>query len=126
MDSSRCVRNSTSPAKASQRASTLFGKSFTASPFARNATLRWRKLQTDLDGWLREYHEERAHSGKYCFGKTPWRTFHDSAHLAQEKMLDRLTTAAASDIGRQRAEPELERSHAERSGGAGGARVNAA
>src|SRR5215475_4985091 len=83
------------------------------------------ELQLDLDGWLREYNEEREHSGKYCFGKTPFETFRDSAHLAQEKMLDRLTTAAPSDVGRQRAEPELERSHAERSGGAGGARVNA-
>jgi len=75
------------------------------------------ELQLDLDGWLREYNEEREHSGKYCFGKTPFETFRDSAHLAQEKMLDRLTTAAPSDVGRQRAEPELERSHAERSGG---------
>jgi hypothetical protein len=84
------------------------------------------ELQVDLDGWLREYNQERAHSGKYCFGKTPLQTFRDSAHLAQEKMLDHLTTSAPSDIGRQRAEPEPERSHAERSGGAGGARVNAA
>ena len=84
------------------------------------------ELQVDLDGWLREYNQERPHSGKYCFGKTPMQTFRDSAHLAQEKILDRLTTAAPSDIGRLRAKPELERSHAERSGGAGGARVNAA
>jgi transposase InsO family protein len=84
------------------------------------------ELQTDLDGWLREYNEDRAHSSKYCFGKTPSQTFRDSAHLAQEKMLDRRTTVAPPDIGRQRAEPELERSPAERSGGAGGARVNAA
>jgi len=84
------------------------------------------ELQADLDGWLYEYNQERAHSGKYCFGKTPLQTFRDSAHLAQEKMLDRLTTAAPPDTGRQRAEPELERSHAERSGGSGGARVNAA
>jgi hypothetical protein len=84
------------------------------------------ELQTDLDGWLREYNEDRAHSGNYCFGKTPSQTFRDSAHLAQEKMLDRRTTVAPPDIGRQRAEPELERSPAERSGGAGGARVNAA
>jgi transposase InsO family protein len=84
------------------------------------------ELQVDLDGWLREYNEQREHSGKYCYGKTPLQTFLDSRHLAHEKMLDELTTAAPADTARQRAEPELERSHAERSGGAGGARVTAA
>lgn len=84
------------------------------------------ELQLDLDGWISEYNEERAHSGKYCFGKTPWETFRDSAHLAHEKMLDRLTVTNRSDTGRQRAEPEPERSHAERSERGGAARVNAA
>ena len=55
------------------------------------------ELQSDLDGWMREYNEERAHSGKYCFGKTPMATFRDSAHLAQEKMLDPLTASPSSD-----------------------------
>jgi hypothetical protein len=27
----------------------------------------------DLDTWVREYKQEREHSGKYCFGKTPCR-----------------------------------------------------
>jgi hypothetical protein len=54
-------------------------------------------LQLDLDNWLREYNEERAHSGKYCFGKTPLATFRDSAHLAREKMLDGLTAPQSSD-----------------------------
>ena len=54
-------------------------------------------LQADLDLWLREYNEERAHSGKYCFGKTPLATFQDAAHLAHEKMLDRLTATPSSD-----------------------------
>ncbi len=84
------------------------------------------ELQFDLDEWMREYNEQRAHSGKYCFGKTPLETFRDSAHLAQAKMIDRLTVTVPSDTGRQRAEPEPERSHAERSGGGGAARVNAA
>jgi transposase InsO family protein len=84
------------------------------------------ELQVDLDGWLREYNEQREHSGKYCYGKTPLQTFLDSRHLAHEKMLDELTTPAPADTARQRAEPEPERSHAERSGGAGGARVTAA
>ena len=42
------------------------------------------QLQQDLDEWMREYHEERTHSGKYCFGKTPMQTFQDSISLAKE------------------------------------------
>jgi len=64
------------------------------------------ELQSDLDVWLREYNEKREHSGKYCYGKTPWQTFLDSKHLAQAKMLDSLTTTASSDVDVQSAEPE--------------------
>jgi len=83
------------------------------------------ELQSDLDDWLREYNTERSHSGKYCFGKTPLQTFLDSKRLAQDKMLDR-TLTASSDNQSQRAEPETERSHAERSVGGGVARGAAA
>ncbi len=44
-------------------------------------------LQDDLDEWGRGYNEERPHSGKYCYGKTPIQTFLDSLPLAKEKML---------------------------------------
>ena len=54
-------------------------------------------LQVDLDLWLQEYNEQRAHSGKYCFGKTPHATFLDSAYLAHNKMIDRLTAPPSSD-----------------------------
>ena len=46
------------------------------------------ELQKDLDEWIRWYNEERTHSGKYCFGKTPMQTFLDSLSMAKEKMLD--------------------------------------
>ena len=36
---------------------------------------------------LWEYHEERGHGGKYCFGKTPMQTFPESKHLAEGKMV---------------------------------------
>jgi hypothetical protein len=39
------------------------------------------ELQTDLDLWIDHYNNERPHSGKYCFGKTPMQTFKDSIHL---------------------------------------------
>lgn len=46
------------------------------------------ELQVDLDIWFRHYNEERTHSGKYCFGKTPMQTFEDSIPLVKEKMLN--------------------------------------
>jgi transposase InsO family protein len=46
------------------------------------------QLQKDLDDWIKEYNEERTHSGKYCFGKTPMQTFKDSILMAKEKMLN--------------------------------------
>jgi transposase InsO family protein len=55
------------------------------------------ELQADVDAWLREYNEERPHSGKYCFGKTPVQTFLDSKHLADEKQLDRIAVKTSSD-----------------------------
>jgi hypothetical protein len=78
------------------------------------------ELQADVDAWLSEYNEKREHSGKYCYGKTPWQTFADAKHLAQAKMLDDLTAAPCSDT--EPAEPE--RSPEQRSGG--DARISAA
>jgi len=45
------------------------------------------ELQADLDLWIKQYNEDRPHSGKYCFGKTPLQTFLDSIPLTKEKML---------------------------------------
>jgi transposase InsO family protein len=45
------------------------------------------ELQTDLDAWLREFNEQRPHQGRWCFGKTPLKTFLDSLALAKEKMV---------------------------------------
>lgn len=42
-------------------------------------------LQADVDIWLKYYNEDRPHSGKYCYGKTPKQTFLDSKHIAIEK-----------------------------------------
>lgn len=43
------------------------------------------ELQRDADSWIKHYNEERPHSGKYCYGKTPWQTFQDARHIALEK-----------------------------------------
>ncbi len=45
------------------------------------------ELQKDLDVWLKEYNEERPHSGKYCYGKTPMQTFKDSLAMTREKLI---------------------------------------
>lgn len=52
------------------------------------------QLQADLDVWINSYNDDRPHSGRYCYGKTPTQTFHDSLQLARDKMLNstQLTT----------------------------------
>ena len=45
------------------------------------------ELQGDLDDWVQSYNEERAHQGRWCFGKTPMQTFLDAIPLAKEKMI---------------------------------------
>lgn len=62
---------------------------FYASAFRRKLYRSLEELQADVDEWIRSYNEERTHSGKHCFGKTPMQTFLDSKHLALEKQLDR-------------------------------------
>jgi transposase InsO family protein len=94
---------------------------FYATAFRKKLYRGLDELQADLDNWMGEYNRERSHSGKYCYGKTPMQTFLDSKHLAQQKMLDR-TLTTSSDSPDQRAEPQTERSHAERSAGGGVAR----
>ena len=51
-------------------------------------------LQTDLDEWLKYYNQERPHSGRYCYGKTPMQTFMESLNLAKQKLLNQVSSAA--------------------------------
>ncbi len=46
------------------------------------------ELQFDLDQWMTGYNNERPHSGRYCYGKTPMETFEDSKSIADEKRLE--------------------------------------
>ncbi|MCR9294901.1 MAG: integrase core domain-containing protein, partial [bacterium] len=46
------------------------------------------ELQADLDEWLVRYNNERPHSGRYCYGKTPMETFDDSLPMTREKLLN--------------------------------------
>ena len=45
------------------------------------------ELQTDLDYWIMKYNEQRPHSGKYCYGKTPMQTLRESLHIAKSKTI---------------------------------------
>ncbi len=62
---------------------------FYASAFRKKLYISLEQLQADVDEWMNFYNKDRTHSGKHCFGKTPWQTFIDSKHLAIEKQLDR-------------------------------------
>ncbi|WP_010421603.1 IS481 family transposase [Rickettsia helvetica] len=50
------------------------------------------ELQTDIDNWLVGYNNERTHSGKHCYGKTPMQTFKDSLYIAINKNIDNIET----------------------------------
>lgn len=47
-------------------------------------------LQKDVDSWLNYYNNDRTHTGKYCYGKTPMQTFKDSLPLAKDKLLEKI------------------------------------
>ena len=63
---------------------------FYAVAFRKKIYRSLEKIQEDADQWIEEYNTQRTHSGKYCFGKTPYQTFVENKHLADGKMLDRL------------------------------------
>ncbi len=50
-------------------------------------------LQIDVDHWIANYNEQRLHSGKYCYGKTPMQTFREAKHLAVEKIIPQPETS---------------------------------
>jgi len=56
-----------------------------------------KELQDDVDKWIDEYNNERTHSGKYCYGKTPMQTLLDSRHIADEKDLNNLQSEAVNN-----------------------------
>jgi transposase InsO family protein len=63
---------------------------FYAIAFRKNIYTTLEQLQADLDEWVEQYNQERTHSGKYCFGRTPLQTFRETRHLAKAKQLDTL------------------------------------
>jgi transposase InsO family protein len=49
------------------------------------------EIQTDADEWLLTYNQDRPHSGRYCYGKTPMETFKESIKMAKDKIIDNLS-----------------------------------
>lgn len=68
---------------------------FYATAFRKKIFNTLEELQTDLDLYLQQYNNERTHTGKYCYGRTPMETFLETLSLAKEKMLDQIDPAAA-------------------------------
>jgi len=64
---------------------------FYAIAFRKKIYKTIEEIQQDLDLWMEYYNKERTHSGKHCFGRTPWQTFLESIDLAKQKMLDKLS-----------------------------------
>jgi len=69
---------------------------FYATAFRRKLYSSLEQLQADVDEWIDTYNQQRTHSGKHCFGKTPWQTLQDSKPLAIAKQLDRTMPTASS------------------------------
>jgi transposase InsO family protein len=67
---------------------------FYAITFRKKLYHELETLQADLDLWLEHYNNERPHSGRYCFGKTPMQTFNESITLAKQKLLNQVSSAA--------------------------------
>ena len=86
---------------------------FYAIAFRKKIYTSLEQLQEDLDRWVDEYNNERTHTGKHCYGKTPMQTFLDSIDLAKEKMLDQQYEKMNGDdhlsaVGNQAASDEID------------------
>lgn len=67
---------------------------FYAVAFRKKLYQTLQSLQADLDDWMMHYNQERPHSGRYCFGNTPMKTFIESITLAKQKLLNLVSPAA--------------------------------
>jgi transposase InsO family protein len=67
---------------------------FYAVAFRKKLYNSLEEMQQDLDEWMKYYNQERTHSGRYCYGKTPMETFKESLILARQKMIGQSTPAA--------------------------------
>ena len=71
---------------------------FYAVTFRRKVYGSIEELQKDLEEWLVEYNRRRPHSGRYCYGKTPYQTWLNSLHLARIKLLGEAITSRTTSV----------------------------
>jgi transposase InsO family protein len=68
------------------------GNEFYAVTFRKKVYHSLDELQADADDWVYDYNHNRTHTGKHCYGKTPWQTFVDSRQLARDKQIGLVVT----------------------------------
>lgn len=66
--------------------------------FRKNFYSSLEQLQNDVDLWLTTYNNNRPHSGKHCFGKTPMQTFTDSIYIAKSKNIDNIERISDNSV----------------------------
>jgi len=88
IDHSKIKARSPQPNVICERFHRTIQEEFYAIAFRKKIYNSLEEMQKDLDEWMIYYNQERTHSRKYCFGKTPSQTFLDSLSLAKEKMLN--------------------------------------
>ncbi|MWP70082.1 hypothetical protein GQ592_08740, partial [Gilliamella sp. Lep-s21] len=62
------------------------------------------EIQNDIEQWLEFYNRERAHSGKYCYGKTPWQTWNDAKGVVKEKQVENLFCSSDTHFVKMKAD----------------------
>ncbi|WP_141673754.1 integrase core domain-containing protein, partial [Gilliamella sp. Choc5-1] len=72
--------------------------------FRRKIYTQLSEIQNDIEQWLEFYNRERAHSGKYCYGKTPWQTWNDAKGLVKEKQLESLFCSSDTNFVKMKAD----------------------
>lgn len=76
-----------------ERLNRTIKEEFYSIAFRKKLYTSLEELQADLDEWIEFYNNQRPHSGRYCYGKTPMETFLASKHLAEEKQINELSLA---------------------------------
>jgi transposase InsO family protein len=77
---------------------------FYAIAFRKKIYNSLESLQLDMDKWMEYYNSERAHSGRYCYGKTPMQTFSESKAIAKSKNVNELFDKSNNFIMSEKAE----------------------
>ncbi len=76
-----------------ERLNRTIKEEFYSIAFRKKLYTSLEELQADLDEWIEFYNNERPHSGRYCYGKTPMETFLASKYLVEEKQINELSLA---------------------------------